>query len=246
MTRSEYTSSEMITAGLYADTIAACATPPGPSGLAVIRLSGPAAVTACNRLFQPLSAHFAQPDRMQPYTCSVGYWHAGENRSVRNRLDQVVLTCFRAPHSFTGEDVMEISCHGGTAVKQAILDSLFLLGIQPAGPGEFSRRAFLNGKMDLTQAEAVMDLIQAEAGMQAQAALTQLQGAVSERVHAVSVSLYRLMARVELILDFPEHEEVQEAIQGLMNEIEQVRHELIGFAGKIVVHQIISIASVLI
>lgn len=215
--------------GLNPDTIAACATPPGPSGLAVIRLSGPNTIAVCNSLFQPLSARFAQPACMLPYTCSVGYWHDKPDLSQRQRLDQVVLTCFLAPHSFTGEDVMEISCHGGTAVKQAILDSLFQLDVQPAGPGEFSKRAFLNGKMDLTQAEAVMDLIQAEARLQAQAAFAQMQGAIADRVHAVSGSLYRLMARVELILEFPEHDETQDAILGLMEEIGQVQRALTGF-----------------
>jgi tRNA modification GTPase len=141
---------------------------------------------------------------MAGYTCSYG-------RVIDpvdgNMLDEAIVTRFVAPHSYTGEDMIEISCHGGLAVKQAILDSLFRLGVQPAEPGEFTRRAFLNGKLDLAQAEAVMDLIQAEARKSSEAAAAQLQGELSRRIRSLAQEAYALLARVELILEYPEHED---------------------------------------
>jgi tRNA modification GTPase len=204
-------------------TIGACATPPGQSGLAVIRISGPAAFYAAKQLFKPLSERFEPIDKMAGYTCAPGYWmNEPELSGKAIRLDQVILTKYIGPHSFTGEDTLEIACHGGTAIKQAILDSVFRLGIRPAGPGEFTRRAFLNGKLDLAQAEAVMDLISSEAKLQAVAALNQLRGAVSEKVAKARGEIYDLLARTELILEYPEHEESPDNIDSLKQNIELV------------------------
>jgi tRNA modification GTPase len=191
---------------LLQDTIAASATPPGISGVALIRLSGPASRPVADAIFRPLGQHFLPAGQMSGYTCAPG-WIINPDEPQGTPLDQVVLTHFRAPHSFTGEDVYEITCHGGLAVRTAILDLLFRLGVQPAGPGEFTRRAFLNGKMDLAQAEAVMDLIAATAGRQAQAAARQLQGQLSAQVRAVYQDLINLLAELEFILEYPEHEE---------------------------------------
>ena len=136
------------------DTIAAFSTPPGESGLAVFRISGPESGLICDKLFVPFGTRFPKPSDMEGYTLAPGSW---------GDMDEVVLACFRAPNSYTGEDVYEISCHGGQAVRQAIFDSVIAAGARSAGPGEFSRRAFINGKMDLSAAEAVMDLIGAQA-----------------------------------------------------------------------------------
>ena len=125
-----------------------------------------------------------------------------------------------APHSFTGEDVVEISCHGGVSVKQTILDCLFKLGAT-AEPGEFSKRAFMNGKMDLTQAEAVMDLIQAEA-RKAPGRSCSAHGALSKRIRQLSDDVYRLLAQVELILEYPEHEETDESLSTLISGLESL------------------------
>ena len=214
---------------LLADTIAAVSTPPGPSGIAVIRISGPAVCWLGDKLFEPLSDRFPIYSAMPGYTCAPGYWLAyeySEDAVKKQRVDQVVVTSFRAPHSYTGEDVMEISCHGSTAVKQQILDSVFAVGASAAGPGEFTQRAFANGKIDLAQAEAVMDLISSEAKIQAQAAINQLQGSVSLQIDKADQAVYALLAKTELILEFPEHEETEENIRELANQISDVRAAL--------------------
>lgn len=201
----------------FHDVCAALATPPGQSGLAVIRLSGPGSARAVDLLFRPNSPRFGPVAAMAGYTCAVGDLIDPEDAGL---IDQVVITRFVAPHSFTGEDVVEISCHGGVSVKQTILDRLFKLGVQPAEPGEFSKRAFMNGKMDLAQAEAVMDLIQAEARRSTKAAAAQLHGALSGRIRRLSDAVYRLLAQVELILEYPEHEETDEAQDSLASGLE--------------------------
>ncbi|NCA98934.1 MAG: tRNA uridine-5-carboxymethylaminomethyl(34) synthesis GTPase MnmE, partial [Clostridia bacterium] len=197
------------------DTIAASATPPGTSGVALIRLSGPASKAVAAAIFRPQSARFPAADAMAGYTCAPG-WIVDPLASDQAPVDQVVLTHFAAPHSFTGEDVYEITCHGGTAVRQAILELLYSLGVQPAGPGEFTRRAFLNGKLDLAQAEAVMDLIASTAGKRARAAARQLQGHLSREIQSVREDLYALLAQLELVLEYPEHEESSHSQAGLV------------------------------
>ncbi|MGI6618121.1 MAG: tRNA uridine-5-carboxymethylaminomethyl(34) synthesis GTPase MnmE [Saccharofermentanales bacterium] len=183
------------------DTIAAFSTPPGESGIAVMRLSGPDAATICDRLFIPAANTFPKPSQMKGYTLAPGTW-AG--------IDDVVLSCFRAPHSFTGEDVYEISCHGGKAIREGVLASALSSGARAAGPGEYSRRAFLNGKLDLASAEAVMDLIEAQAEKQAKAAYRQLKGDLSNAVRIRADQLYAILAHLEMLLDWDEEEERDE------------------------------------
>lgn len=160
---------------------------------------------------------------MPGYTCAYGSIYNPDNEHL---VDQVVLTVFRAPHSFTGEDMVEISCHGGIAVKQLILDSLFKLGISPAEPGEFTRRAFMNGKLDLMQAEAIMDLIQAGAQKASRVAAVQLQGVLSKKIRQLADQLYQVQAELELILEFPEHEDSEPSIKGLARHISQLKNDL--------------------
>ena len=199
------------------DTIAAFSTPPGESGLAVLRISGSFAASICDRLFVPSSSRFKKPSDMEGYTLAHGYWGA---------IDEVVLACFRAPYSYTGEDVYEISCHGGQAIRQAVLDSVLAAGARAAGPGEFSRRAFFNGKMDLTAAEAVMDMIGAQAEKQAQVAYRQLTGGVSRVIHERTDHLYGALARLEMLLDWDEEEERPEDRELLVRELERSELEL--------------------
>lgn len=179
------------------DTIAAFSTPPGQSGLAVLRLSGPDAASICDRLFCPYGEKFPKPSQMSGYTMAPGIW-AG--------IDEVVLAAFRAPHSYTGEDVYEISCHGGNAVRQSILDSLISNGARLADPGEFSKRAFIGGKIDLAQAEAVMDMIRAESEQQTQLAFAQLRGRLSQAVRTELDKLYAILAFLETLMDWDEEE----------------------------------------
>ncbi len=199
----------------YGAVCAATATPPGQSGLAVIRLSGPCCAEAAARIFKPAGG-FPPVTEMAGYTCALGYIIDPADQKV---VDQVILTRFIAPHSYTGEDVIELSCHGGSAVKQTLLRILFDMGVKPAQPGEFTRRAFMHGKMDLVQAEAVMDLIQAGAERSAQVAAGQLRGTISRQVRKHADELYRLLAQIELILEYPEHEDTSAAIRPLAGQL---------------------------
>ena len=206
-----------------AATIAAVSTPAGISGIAVIRLSGDQAGFICDQLFQPMNKNFKKPSQMQAYTVGVGYWHAYQKKEI---IDQIVLTFFKAPHSYTGEDVYEISCHGGQYIREAILQSLFEAGAEPAGPGEFSKRAFINGKLNLTEAEAVMDMISAESSRQNQVALQQLRGNLSKQIDKLRDQLYKVIAQIEMIIEFPENEDSPEKRQMIANRLSEINDVL--------------------
>lgn len=136
-------------------TIAAISTPNAAGGIAVIRISGDNAIAVAKRIFIPFGEKCI--DTMEGYTCAYGIAHSGGER-----IDDCILTVFRSPHSYTGEDIMEISCHGGLFVSKKILRAALKNGAVTAEPGEFTKRAYINGKIDLTQAEAVMDIIAAK------------------------------------------------------------------------------------
>ena len=137
-------------------TICALATPPGAGGIAVVRVSGPEAYAVVEEIFTPRNPA-KRVAEAKGYTAMLGYYHLrGEE------MDETIALFFRAPHSYTGEDVIELSVHGGNAMAQGLLEALYLAGAAPAGPGEFTRRALENGRMSLTQAEAVMEIISAE------------------------------------------------------------------------------------
>lgn len=202
------------------DVCVAIATPPGLSGLAVIRISGAGSAELFDPIYQPLSKRFPSVSEMAGYTCSVGWIRSEQGKTP---IDQVVVTRFRAPHSFTGEDMIELSCHGGSAIKQALLDLLIQQGMRPAQPGEFTKRAFLNGKLDLLQAEAVIDLIQAQTARSAQNASALLQGRLSERMKQIRTALYQLLAAVELVLEYPEHDEADSVENQLNQALDTIR-----------------------
>ena len=182
------------------NTIAAISTPAGSAGLGVVRLSGPDALAVAGRVFRPADPK-KTPDKLPGYTAAYGrvFDAAGD-------LDECVLLCFRAPHSYTGEDVAELSCHGGRYILQKVLRACLDAGATPAGPGEFTRRAFLNGKMDLTQAESVMDLIAADGQLAAQTALAARDGAVFRRLTAVKESLLAVAAQFGAFIDYPDED----------------------------------------
>ena len=175
------------------DTIVASATPPGRSGLAVIRVSGPAAIEVARQV----AGSLPPPRRLSRRTLL-----AGDGSPV----DDGMVVFFPAPRSFTGEDVVELHCHGGPVIVDLLLQSLLSSGARMARPGEFSRRAFLNDRMDLAQAEAVADLIEAGSSQAARAALRSLQGEFSDRVHRLAESVTELRVYVEAAMDFPEEE----------------------------------------
>ena len=187
-----------------ADTIVAIATPPGRGGLGVVRLSGPEAhrVARCliahSRDLEPRRATFSVI-RLKPNAT-----HEGASVSAFDAVDQVVATYFPAPASYTGDDVVELSAHGSPVVLREIVAAAIASGARLAEPGEFTLRAFLNGRIYLMQAEAVADLIDAVTPLQARAAFDQLQGTLTRTIGEIDVALFDLIARLEASVDFPE------------------------------------------
>ena len=175
------------------DTIAALATPVGTSALAVVRVSGPQAVALTQAIFSE-----TPPPRFARHSD----YHDSRGRLV----DDVLYTYFAAPNSFTGEDSLEISCHGNPFIAQKILEDLLLRGCRPAEAGEFSKRAFLNGRMDLSQAEAIMDLIHARSERALAAANQQLRGSLGRKMDELIFLLINLLANIEAYIDFPEED----------------------------------------
>ncbi len=202
------------------DTIAAIATPPGIGAIGVIRLSG-------LKAFEITSSLFSSKDIAQqaPNTLHVGYLK--ENDQV---LDEVVVSLFKKPHSYTGEDVIEISCHGSPYVQQKVLNALINKGARPAKAGEFTQRAFLNGKLDLTQAEAVADLISSDTTASQNAALKNMRGGFSAILKELRERLIEFSALIELELDFGE-EDVEfadrEKFVNLLNDLTQTTDNLL-------------------
>lgn len=183
---------------LLHETVAAIATPPGRGGITVIRLSGPAAYEVAERVFKPKNA--ARPLReMRGYTAAFGSF------VFRGAVvDEGIALCFKAPASYTGEDVVELSCHGGEEVSREIVQACLEAGAQPAGPGEFTKRAVLNGRLSLTQAEAVMDLISANSRQGVAVAKAALSGALYTKIETLKTSLINLAGHLSAYVDYPE------------------------------------------
>jgi len=191
------------------DTIVALATPPGVGAIAVIRLSGSSSITFADSLFK--GKRLAD--------CPTHTAHFG--RIVRedgSTVDEVVLTLFRGPRSYTGEDVVEVSCHGSTFLQQELIQNFLRAGARMAQPGEFTLRAFLNGKMDLSQAEAVADLIASESSASAELALKQLRGGFKQEIARLRERLIEFASLIELELDFSE-EDVEFADRGQLKAL---------------------------
>lgn len=200
------------------DTIAAIATPLGEGGLAVIRISGPDALAIADHVFEPASQRACKPSQVPSHTLHYGYV-----RRESERIDEVMLAVMRRPRSYTREDVVEISCHGGLLVARLVLQAVLEAGARPAQPGEFTRRAFLNGRLDLTQAEAVADLIAARTERALAAAREQLAGALSRRLHQLRDDLMLALAHLEAQLDFPEEDIHPDTREGILARLEQGR-----------------------
>lgn len=221
------------------DAYAAIVTPPGRSGVAMIRISGPDAAAVGDSIFRFGSwqhAGDAAPDGSVPSASAAG-------RTVRDLngyqaafgyvvdaagapIDQAVLLRYRAPHSFTGEDTVEVSVHGGQTVSARTLAACLEAGARAAEPGEFTRNAFLNGKLDLAQAEAVMDLIAATAQRSADAARRQLQGGLSERIRSILDLLCSVLAELEMGIEYPEHEDSAPDFGHISMRLETVEQRL--------------------
>ena len=179
--------------------ICAIATAPGMGAIAVIRLSGKGCIELCDQLF--VSPSGKRLTAVHPNTVHFGKVMEGEEM-----IDEVLVTVFHAPHSFTGEDSIEISCHGSVYIQQRLLQLLISSGARLAAPGEFTQRAFLNGKMDLSQAEAVADLIASSSSAAHKMALNQMRGGFSEELMKLRMELLRITSLLELELDFSEED----------------------------------------
>ncbi|MGO4289159.1 tRNA uridine-5-carboxymethylaminomethyl(34) synthesis GTPase MnmE [Chitinophaga sp. RAB17] len=180
----------------FDDTIVAVATAPGLGAIAVIRLSGPGTYAICNGLFPA-------KDLTQQASHTL---HFGNIVSEGRVLDEVVVSLYKGPRSYTGEDVIEISCHGSPYIQQQIIDATIKSGARLAKPGEFTQRAFLNGKLDLTQAESVADLIASNSAASHQTAMQQMRGGFSKELHALREQLITFSALIELELDFSQED----------------------------------------
>jgi tRNA modification GTPase len=181
------------------DTIAAISTPPGTGAIAIVRLSGPDAFAIVEQIFS--AGRRTSPPELASHVARYGLIrdpHSGE------LVDEVVVIPYRAPQTYTGEDLVEVNCHGGPVITAAILDLCLRLGARLARPGEFTQRAFLSGRIDLTQAEAVLDLIQAKTGRQRRMALSALSGVVGEKIGMVRTALLELLTRIVAGIDFPD------------------------------------------
>ena len=220
------------------DTIAAIATPPGRGGIGVVRLSGPEARNIVRPMFR--LAHELEPGRA----------HFGEliDPATGERIDEVVATFFAKPHSYTTDDVVEISCHGSPVVLRHVVEMALAEGARLAEPGEFTMRAFLNGRIDLTQAEAVRDLIDSQTLYQAQVAARQLDGALSHRLQPIKQKLIELIAIMEAGVDFAEDDVSIAPDEQILTRIAAVREPLEAllatFAYGNVVHEGLTLAIV--
>jgi tRNA modification GTPase len=185
----------------FDDTIAAIATPLGEGGLAVIRISGAQALAVGDKSFLPTGKNSLKPSAATSHTI-----HYGKVVRAGKRVDEVLCAVMRAPRTYTREDVVEITCHGGILSAKTVLDTILENGARLAEPGEFTKRAFLNGRLDLTQAEAVMDLIQSRTELALTTANDQLAGKLSQRINQLRDDLMSTRAHIEAYLDFPDED----------------------------------------
>lgn len=198
-------------------TIAAQATAMGPGAIAVIRMSGPRCMEI---LAGCTAAHVLQ--RLHPRQATLTHLRDADG----SQIDQVLITYFPAPASYTGEDTVEISCHGGMLVTERLLRRLYQCGAFPAEPGEFTKRAFLNGRMDLTQAEAVMDVISAGSDLALKAAQSQLKGGIGSRVDELKDSLVHVLAHLEAYIDFPDEDISPDTASALLARLSAAEEKL--------------------
>lgn len=194
------------------DTIAAISTPPGEGAISIVRLSGEDAIKIAGEVYRSGSKHLQD---VATHTIHYGHIVDPQNDQL---LDEVMVSVMRAPKTFTREDVVEINCHGGIVVVNQMLQLLLRQGARLAEPGEFTKRAFLNGRVDLSQAEAVMDLIRAKTDKAMNLALNQLDGNLSHLIRALRQEILETLAQVEVNIDYPEYDDVEELTTKLLQE----------------------------
>ena len=202
------------------ETIAAIATAMAPSGIGIIRISGEDAVSIAEKIFDP-----KQPGKrlseQKSHTIHYGYIKDGETV-----VDEVLLLLMRAPNTYTREDTIEIDTHGGVLVMQRILETVLKYGARPAEPGEYTKRAFLNGRIDLTQAESVIDVIQAKNDNALKSSVSQLRGVLSEKIRKIRETLLYELAFIESAIDDPEHYSLDDYPPVLKSKMDQIRNTL--------------------
>ena len=222
---------------MNSDTIGAISTPPGNGGIGIIRVSGPAAIETVDGIFasrrQNSEAYSIRTAhevvRMSAFTMKHGYIFdpdTADGDGIPEFADECLVSVMRAPRSYTGEDVVEVNTHGGTAVMRRVLGILFKRGVRPAEPGEFTKRAFLNGRIDLTRAEAVAELIQARTEESRKAAMEQMTGALAALIDRHAEKIGETLARLEVAIDYPEYDEDEQIIKEALESLESSGREL--------------------
>ena len=206
------------------DTIAAIATAMSPSGIGIIRISGDDTLEIIDKIYRSKGGK-KKISQCQTHTIHYGYIYDGEEL-----IDEVMVLLMKAPNTYTKEDTIEIDCHGGVFVMKRILETVIKYGARPAEPGEFTKRAFLNGRIDLTQAESVIDVINSKNSFALKSSLSQLKGSVLTDVKKIRGNILHEIAFIETALDDPEHislEGYAEKLQGVVeNEIKEIRRLL--------------------
>ncbi|KAB5846187.1 tRNA uridine-5-carboxymethylaminomethyl(34) synthesis GTPase MnmE, partial [Bifidobacterium adolescentis] len=192
------------------DTIAAISTPPGEGAISIVRMSGEEAVSIAQKVF-------SGKDLTQAKSHTINYGHIFDPKT-HEEIDEVMVSLMLAPKTFTREDVVEINCHGGIVATNRILQLLLVNGARLAEPGEFTKRAFLHGRIDLTQAESVMDLIRAKTDRSMKIALNQLDGNLSHLIDSLRKDILDVLAQVEVNIDYPEYDDVEEMTTKLLKE----------------------------
>jgi tRNA modification GTPase len=201
---------------MLSETIAAISTPIGEGGLAVVRISGERALEIAGRCFEPVGKSSRTPAAAATHTV-----HYGKIHRDGKVIDEVLLTVLRAPRTFTREDMVEISCHGGVLPAKLVLDALLSAGARLAEPGEFTKRAFLNGRIDLAQAEAVADLIHSRTELALGAANEQLAGKLSRRIEELRNEMVQTLAHIEAHIDFPDEDIAPDTKEQLVQRLER-------------------------
>ncbi|MCA9405126.1 MAG: tRNA uridine-5-carboxymethylaminomethyl(34) synthesis GTPase MnmE [Candidatus Omnitrophica bacterium] len=203
------------------DTIVAVSTAAGQGGIGIVRLSGKDALSICDRIFQSVKAD-TKPSQLKSHTVNYG-WIVDQKGE---RIDEVLLTIMRAPKSYTKEDVVEISCHGGTISLHSILTLATEAGARLAEPGEFTKRAFINGRIDLAQAEAVLDIIQSKTKAFLKVSTHQLKGELSTELESIRQDLMNVYIEMEAIVNFPEDDIDSEGRQKLSRDIDKAKEKV--------------------
>ena len=204
---------------VYEDTIAAVSTAMAPGGIGIVRISGKEAFSVGDQIYRGKNGKKLSEQRANTV-------HYGFVEEKGERIDEVLAVILKGPHSYTGEDTVEIDCHGGVLAMKRILEAAFRAGARPAQPGEFTRRAFLNGRMDLSQAEAVMDLIQAKNEYALKNSLRQLQGSVRQEIQEIRENILYEIAYIESALDDPEHMSLDGYRERLEHTVKQQKNRI--------------------